>query len=159
MTNYQVSIQQVAEQPIAVARGRVTMKTISTAIFPLLDKVWAFVKAGGAKSNGHNILVYLDRGEGTPLIMNDPGVEIEAGAQVLAPFPDAGDVVCSTTPGGRVATTIHMGEYTDLVHAHRAVRQWCIDNNHPIAGTNWEVYGHHEDDPTKRRTDVYYLLK
>jgi effector-binding domain-containing protein len=159
MSTYQVSIEQVAEQPIAVARGRVTMRTIGKAVFPLLDKVWAFVKSGGVKSNGHNVLVYLDRGEGTPLIMNEPGVEIEAGAQVFAPFPDAGDVVCSKTPAGRVATTIHMGEYTDLPQAHRAVRQWCIDNHHSIAGINWEAYGHHEDDPAKRRTYVYYLLK
>ena len=28
----------------------------------------------------------------------------------------------------------------------------------PIAGPNWEVYTHWEEDPAKLRTEVYYLL-
>ena len=27
------------------------------------------------------------------------------------------------------------------------------------AGVNWEVYGDWDDDPAKRRTDVYFLLQ
>jgi hypothetical protein len=28
----------------------------------------------------------------------------------------------------------------------------------PPSGTNWEVYGDWDDDPARRRTDVYFLL-
>ena len=42
---------------------------------------------------------------------------------------------------------------------HGAVRDWCKAGGHELEGTNWEVYGHHEEDPAKRRTDVYYLLR
>ena len=46
--------------------------------------------------------------------------------------------------------------------AHDAVRQWCATNNHRPAGPNWEIYGHSQPewiaDPSRIRTDVYYLL-
>ncbi|MDB5328046.1 MAG: Bacterial transcription activator, effector binding domain, partial [Phycisphaerales bacterium] len=36
-------------------------------------------------------------------------------------------------------------------------------HGHAMAGPNWELYGHWDqswnDDPSKIRTDVYYLLK
>jgi hypothetical protein len=49
-----------------------------------------------------------------------------------------------------------------LGEAHRAIRDWCASEGHAAAGPNWEVYGHWIDqwnrDPSKIRTDVYYLL-
>jgi effector-binding domain-containing protein len=39
---------------------------------------------------------------------------------------------------------------------------WCRDNGYTLAGPSWEIYGHWRDelhsDPSKIRTDVYYLL-
>jgi hypothetical protein len=29
----------------------------------------------------------------------------------------------------------------------------------PIVGPNWEVYGPPEEDPAKRRVDIYFRLK
>ncbi len=53
-----------------------------------------------------------------------------------------------------VATTIHMGPYSEIPSAHGAVRQWCEDHAHEIAGPNWEVYGDWSDDPNRLRTDI-----
>jgi effector-binding domain-containing protein len=61
-----------------------------------------------------------------------------------------------------VATATHLGPYGGLGAAHNAVRQWCTDNNHRLAGPSWEIYDHWQrewnDDPSGIRTDVYYLL-
>jgi len=38
------------------------------------------------------------------------------------------------------------------------VIEWCRSQGHRLSGTRWEVYGHWTDDPSKLRTDVYYLL-
>ncbi len=75
------------------------------------------------------------------------------------PFEGDGTVSCSETPGGTVATTAHMGPYSEIPGAHGAVRQWCKDNGRKIAGPNWEVYGDWSDDPSQLRTDIYYLLE
>jgi len=39
----------------------------------------------------------------------DGEVNLEAGAEVAAPFPKSSPVVCSSTPGGLVATMMHFG--------------------------------------------------
>jgi effector-binding domain-containing protein len=58
-----------------------------------------------------------------------------------------------------VATTFHIGDYGGLGAAHEAVRDWCARTGRELAGPSWEVYGHWSDDPAKRRTDVFWLLK
>ena len=49
------------------------------------------------------------------------------------------------------------GSYELLGDVHDAIRGWCMTNGREIEGTNWEIYGHHEEDPARRRTDVFLL--
>jgi hypothetical protein len=42
--------------------------------------------------------------------------------------------------------------------AYEALDQWCAANGRRQAGVSWEVYGDWDDDPAKRRTDIYKLL-
>ena len=86
-----------------------------------------------------------------------PGLlDVEFGVGVVAPFADVGNVTHSRTPGGRVATTAHVGDYA-LGAAHEAVVAWCRSHDLRLAGPSWEVYGHMSAD-TPPRTDIFYLL-
>lgn len=99
-------------------------------------------------------------GDPDKALFKDGGeMNVEIGARMLAPFTDHGQIVCSATPAGTVAATLHVGPYTLLGGAHDAVRRYCIQNHRPIAGPYWEVYGHWTDDPSKLETEVVYLLK
>ena len=90
-------------------------------------------------------------------------IDVEIGAEVGGPISGQGEVVGSATPAGEVATTTHFGPYNRLGDAHGAIRDWCAANGRTPAGPNWEVYGHWlpewNQDPSKIRTDVFYLLK
>ena len=143
---YTVTIVEVKPQWIAAATGRAKEGQISSTMLGLLGRAWGFVKKSGVKTDGQNVAVYRKDA-------------IEAGARVLERFEGDGEVLCVATPSGRAAMTIHLGLYEDLGRPHAAVREWCKANGHELEGTNWEVYGHHEEDPAKRRTDVYYLLR
>ncbi len=100
--------------------------------------------------NGDNVAIYWDEAGGG---------SVEVGVQVTRPFEPTKEVVCSATPGGTVARTAHFGPYDQLGPAHQAVRDWCKLNGREIAMPFWEVYGDWNDDPSKLRTDVFYLLK
>ena len=78
--------------------------------------------------------------------------------KVDAAFEGAGDIVCIETPSGVAAHAIHWGEYGELPGVHRELVCWCSDRSLVRTGDNWEVYGDWDDDPTKRRTDVYHLI-
>jgi effector-binding domain-containing protein len=48
-----------------------------------------------------------------------------------------------------------------LPDAHMAIHAWCLENGHPMAGRNWEIYteGEPHEDPSKLRTQVCYELR
>jgi effector-binding domain-containing protein len=144
---YTVTIQQVAPQWIAAARGRAEPGDVSRTMLGLLGKVWPFVKASGIKTDGQNVAIYYK------------DHTIEAGARLFTKFEGEGEIVCVASPAGLAAMVIHMGPYEKLGEAHHAIRDWCRENGRELEGTNWEVYGHHEEDPARRRTDVFYLVR
>jgi effector-binding domain-containing protein len=156
---YEVKLCEVVPQPIAAALGHANAHNYVDRLFALLDQVWTFLRANPqVKHEGLNVFLYHDE-SGKDLLDTEQGMPIEAGVKVLAPFAGAGNVVCSATPSGTVASVVHFGPYERLSEAHSAVRKWCKDNNHPIAGPNWEIYGHWNDDPNQLRTEVFFLLK
>jgi effector-binding domain-containing protein len=144
---YQVRLEQAASQTTAVVRCQAAPGTLTTVIPQLCGEVWSFLRAAQVPGAGRHVALYLDG-----------AINLECGAEVAQPFVGDSRVVCSSTPAGTVATTMHIGPYNLLHGAHNAVVTWCAANGHALAGPNWEVYGHWRDDE-EPRTDVYYLLQ
>jgi effector-binding domain-containing protein len=147
---YSVTVLEAAPQWIAAARGRAKAGAVSRTMLGLLGTAWDFVRLSGIKTDGQNVAIY--RGEAGE-------VAIAAGPRVFEKFEGNSEVACVATPSGPAATAIHMGPYEQLGRPHAAIREWCAANGREMEGTNWEIYGHHEDDPARRRTDVFYLLR
>jgi effector-binding domain-containing protein len=148
---YDVRLEQHPARPLAVVRRRAASGELSRVVPEACGTVWGVVRAQQVPGAGRHVAVYFDC-----------EVNLEVGVELDAPFAGHGEVVGSVTPAGPVATTTHYGPYGQLHAAHGAIQQWCRDNGRTPAGPNWEVYGHWLDewnsDPSKIRTDVYYLL-
>jgi effector-binding domain-containing protein len=148
---YEVRLEQVTSIPLAVVRRRAQIPELSQVVPAACGEVWNVIRALDIPSAGRNIAVYWDE-----------VINLEVGVELDAPFTGHGEVVRSATPAGRVAVTTHFGPYQNLASAHNAVRDWCQANGQALAGPNWELYGHWLDewnrDPSKIRTDVYYLV-
>jgi effector-binding domain-containing protein len=152
--SYTVRSERVPAMPIAVVRRRAAFGRLGPVVQEACGTVWKAVKAAGVKGAGRHVSVYLDCTGGQ--------VEMEVGVEMPAPIGTHGEVFDSTTPAGEVATVTHLGPYGGLANAHQALRDWCAANGRTATGVNWEVYGHWlpewNEDPSKIRTDVYYLL-
>jgi len=150
MGTYTVGIRQVPRIPTAVIRHRVRKEEFSRVVPASCGAVWEALRAQGLRG-GHNVALY-----------REAGAVVEAGVELLTPFASAGDIVISELPGGTAATTTHLGPYQALGAAHAAVQQWVKANAHTFGSVCWEVYGHWQDawnnNPSKIRTDVYYLI-
>ena len=145
----EMTLARVEAQTIAVVKARIKMADIPAAMFPMMDKVWAFIRDRGLTGHGHNVWLY----RGSP-----PGdMDVEIGVQLKPPFDAKGDVVQSQTPAGLAAHTHHYGEYEALPQVHQGLVSWCMRQGHELAGVSWEIYGDWHDDPRKRRTDIYHL--
>ena len=149
--NYNVRLEQFPGQRLAVVRRQASMQQLGKVIQEACGTVWNVLSSQQIKG-GRHVAVYLDQ------VFN-----LEVGAELDAPFSGWGEVIDSSLPVGEVATTTHFGPYQRLAEAHRAIQQWCQANHREPVRPCWEIYGHWIDewnkDPSKIRTDVYYLLK
>jgi effector-binding domain-containing protein len=148
---YTVSLEHVEPRPFAAVRGRMPVRDVPSSFRVYLDQVYAAARDGSIALDGQNIFVYRYGPSNT--------ADIEFGVGVRQPFTSIGRVEYSHVPGGDVATTTHWGDYSLLGAAHKAVVDWCAAERRALAGVSWEVYGHWENDPAKRRTDIYQLLR
>ncbi len=148
---YEIKIQSVPARQLAVVRRRRKWSELGAQLIPLLDRVYAQVRAGKIIQSGQNVFVYKD---GTK-----DGVTVEIGVEVPGRFEDVDDVMYSSTPSGQVASALHTGPYSDLGGAYEAVTRWCKEHYRPQANVWWEVYGDWEEDPFKLETEVFCLLQ
>jgi effector-binding domain-containing protein len=149
---HQIEIVRVEPVLTAVIRDRVPQRDLARFVPAACGEVWSFARRAGLPKPGRHLALYLDA-KGS----------IEVGVEVSAPFTGNERVVCSRLPGGLVATTAHFGPYGSLGEAHRAIQQWCSEHGRRMTEISWELYGHWNEewncDPSKIRTDVFYLLK
>ena len=150
MTSYAVQLQRPNGVPLAVIRRQAKASELSRVVPECCGLVWDAVRAQQAQA-GRHVAIYWD-----------DSVRLEVGVELHGPFAERGEVVRSATPAGAVASATHFGPYSGLGAAHEAIRRWCMANNHSLAGPNWEIYGHWQGewdtDPSRIRTDVFYLL-
>ena len=150
MTTYAVQVQRLDSVPLAVVKREARQSELSRVVPEGCGLVWNAVKAQQTKAGRHVALYW------------DGKITLEVGVELLGPFDDQGDVVRSATPAGLVASATYFGPYGGLGAAHEAVQRFCREQGHQLAGPSWEIYGHWlpewDTDPSKIRTDVYYLL-
>jgi effector-binding domain-containing protein len=150
---YEVAVEDVAGRRIAAVHASVPVGQVGAAWRPALDKVWTFLRQHeGLRTDGHNIFVYhrLAR-PGAPM-------EVDFGVEVSRAFAEEDEVVCTYTPAGHVASTVHIGPPEELARANAAIEEWCRANDRPLAGVSWEIYGDPGDDPATFEVEVFYLL-
>lgn len=149
---YDIRLERQDAHPLAVVRRRATLQELPRVIPDACGAVWNVVRAQQIAGAGRHVALYLD-----------DQINMEIGVETAGPFAGHGEVVCSATPAGPVAATTHFGPYPRLHQAHEAIRRWCANHGHAMAGPCWEMYGHWKEewnrDPAQIRTDVFYLLK
>lgn len=155
MTSADVTIAEVSPLPLAAVRRQVTLAGLVNTV--ISAPIWSLSAERGLDATNETVLVYHD--DGTNLMRNSPGgVVMDIGVLLKEPFEGDLMLQCIMTPAGRVARARHLGSYDLLADVHDSIRDWCAAHGHVRAGTNWERYTVWNEDPSKRITDIYYLL-
>jgi effector-binding domain-containing protein len=149
---YDVRLEQLSSRHLAVVRRRASSQELSKVVPEACGLVWNTVRDQKITGAGRLVAIYWDC-----------EINLEVGVELEAPYAGQGEVIGSATPAGAVITSTHFGPYNRLNEVHKAILDWSAKSGRKLAGTNWEIYGHWIDewntDPTKIRTDVYYLLE
>jgi effector-binding domain-containing protein len=148
---YTIQLAHLPSRTLAVVRRRARPAELAKVVPEACGVVWNALRSQGVLGAGRHVAVYLD-----------DQINLEIGVELDAPFAGHGEVVGSGTPAGAVVTATHRGPYKLLHLAHDAIRAWCRQHGHQLAGPSWEIYGHWQDewnnDPASIVTDVYHLL-
>ena len=147
-----VTVQRATPRAIAAVRARLNIRHVPASFTTYLNQVYTAARNGAIQLDGQNIFVYRGGASGED-------ADVDFGVGVRSPFESHGAVTYCELPTGEVAAATHWGDYANLDVAHSAIIAWCRTNGREPTGVRWEVYGHWTDDPTHRRTDVYYELR
>jgi len=148
-----VSVQTVTPRKLAAVRRKVAIGAVATAWRPPLNLVWQFLRTKpGLRTDGHNVFLYHH-----PAARDLP-MDVDFGVEVVRAFEPQGEVRPVETPAGEAAVAVHRGPYDRMKETHDAIHAWRAANNRAFAGTSWEIYGDHDDDPAQLETTIVYLL-
>ena len=149
--HYDVVEVAVTPRLVAGVRAQVARGQVGAEFRRYLDQVYAAARDGSLKLDGQNVFIYR--------AATEESLTVDFCVGVTEPFTAVGNVMPLETPHGVAARTTHHGDYGAIRHANSAIHAWCGAHERVRAGPSWEVYGHWDPDPTRLRTDVYYLLK
>lgn len=152
--SYQVEIRKVPEQHVMSIRAQCHVAELGAILAEILPEVWRYMRNNGAAPSGPPFTRYHG--------FSEDRVDIEGGLPVSVPLPGEGRISAGILPAGEVATTIHMGPYDRLPHAHDALHEWIEEHKKSSAGPQWEVYWTDpglEPNPDKWKTELMWPIK
>jgi effector-binding domain-containing protein len=143
---YAVHLADLQEQHTAVVHGRLTMDRIADFLGGAFGEVMGVAAAQGLHPTGAPFGRYR--------LVGEDQIEIEAGFPLSGVVTATGRVEPATLPGGRVATTLHVGDYADVGAAYDAAQRFLTDEGYEVSGDPWECYLD-EPDVAQPRTEVF----
>lgn len=160
---YDISLKELAPQPVLVARRRVSQPEIGATIGEVVPLLFQFAKNEGVVLTGKPLTRYID--VGPDLMTIEPGMRIvlpEGEFAGEATNDDSGSVRQDTLPGGLVASTIHAGSYDTLGDAYAALEAWIESEGLAPAGAPWESYvtdPTEHPDPKDWKTEIFWPVQ
>jgi len=151
---YDVSVVQEPGRRLLAVERTATLKALGPVFMESFETVEGHLKAHSISKTGHRVGLYKN----VRMKNGDMTFDCVIGVEVTDSAPESDAVRLHQTPAGPAATAVYWGDYSDMHEVHEAIQRWC-DANGRAYGDNWEVYGDWDDDPAKRRTDVYYELR
>ena len=142
---------EMVPRPAAVVRATIAVSDLPSFFGRAFGAVAAAAAGQGLQLLGEPFAFY----PGAPTDV----VEVAVGFPVSSAVEPADDVVPMELPGGRAATTIHVGQYDSMDKTYAAMHTWMAGRGLTPADHMWEVYlsdPSTEPDPSTWRTQIVW---
>ena len=127
-----IVVKDIPDQLALTATKRVSLATVAEGMHEAFGAIMAQAGATGAQFVGPPFCLYPgEMGEEFDMVVCLPVAPGAAGG---------GGVELETVPGGRVASTVHEGPYSELGRTYGALQEWMAANGHTPSGPVREVY-------------------
>lgn len=140
---YDIHTVEIESQHAAVVSETCSMDGVGAFLGRAFDQVLGALARAAVPVDGKPFARYD---------MVDGGFHVEAGFPCPADLDLDGDVHTITLPGGTAAVTTHVGAYSDVAAAYKAIEEWFAVSGHRPTGAPWETYLDGPEVPQPRTT-------
>ena len=151
--SYECGVREQAAQPTLSIRTRTRVQDLPQVLGTGYGAIAQYLGELQEEPAGPPFAIYYTAD------MQNP--DIEVGFPVGRRLAGRDDIQASEIPGGKVATCLHTGPYSELEPAYNALSQWIKDNGYEATGVACEMYLNDPDQtpPQELRTQIALFLK
>ena len=151
--SYQCQVEERTLQPTLAVRTRTSVENLPRVLGPTYGTIAQYLGELGEQPIGPPFVAYFNED------MTD--LDIEIGFPVVRELPGRGEIQTSKIPGGKVATCLHVGPYSEIEPAYEALVEFVEERGHEATGVCYEVYLNdpQETPPEALQTQILFPLK
>lgn len=151
--SYKCEVEEQPTQPTLSIRTRTSVQDLAQALGKAYGAIAQYLGELGEQPVGPPFAAYYN------IDMQD--LDVEIGFPVSRGLPGKDDIKASEIPGGKAATCLYTGPYSEIEPAYNALSQWIEDNGYEATGVTYEMY---LDDPAQTppqelKTRILFPLK
>jgi effector-binding domain-containing protein len=151
---YQIETKEMQSQPIVSIRATTDEAGLGKFFETTYPVLTSSIQSEGLQPTGPPFARYFK--------FSKEEVDVEGGVPVSGSPKGGGDVNAGEIPGGRVASTMHVGPYDKLGDAYAAIETFMKENGLEAAGPPMEIYWsdpQEEKDTSKLQTEIVWPIK
>ncbi len=151
--SYNCQIKQQSAQPTLSIRTKMTVQDLPQALGKAYGDIAQYLGQMGEQPGGPPYAAYYN--------MDMQNLDVEMGFLVSKKLPGKGEIQSTEIPGGKLASCIHIGPYSDAAPAYEALTQHVKDNGYEPSGVAYEMYLNDpaQTPPQELQTQIVFPLK
>lgn len=129
--NFECKIQEVKPSLTVALRFTSSVDSITSDLMQNFPKVVDYLFSIGERPGGFPYVCIYN--------IHEKEWQMECGFPVTHPVPGNAEIIASTIPGGRCATTMHRGPLTEMGKSYERLRSWMNEHGLTAKGPFYEV--------------------
>ena len=151
--SYKCEVKDLSTQSALSIRTRTSVDKLPQVMGEVYSAVFHYLAESAEEPAGPPFAGYFN--------MDMQDLDVEIGVPVSKGLPGKEDIKASEIPGGKIATCLYTGPYSEIGSAYTALSQWMEDNGYEPTGVSYEMY---VDDPGETpqqelRTEIWFPVK
>lgn len=125
-------IMEQPPQPALVIRLRTRARDLPRRLDESYTAIWAYLRGLSEEPAGPPFAAYYN--------MDMEDLDVAIGVPVARELPGDGDILAAEIPGGKHATCVFAGPYTEMAPAYDALSRFVAAQGETASGVAYEFY-------------------
>jgi len=151
--SYPCEVKELPAQQALYIRTRAAVQDLPKVFGAGYGKIAQYLGELGEQPAGPPFAAYYN--------MDMNNLDVELGFPTTRQLPGKEEIKAGEISGGRVATCLYTGPYSDIEPAYAALMKWMADNGYEGTGVSYELYLNDPTDtpPAELQTQIIFPLK